>query len=116
MSAIGLLADKLVAVPRLVSSGTETWAARRPTGIVKLIRHTKSTDAAHRCPTLLNGEEAAICGAPSLTRIFSAPTSIVAGQSGGGRLRQHYRQHNEGRYFSCEVHCKASELLLKLTT
>src|SRR5262249_13448954 len=69
-------------------------AARRPTRIVKLIRHAKSTDAAHGCPALLNGEEAAICATPTFTRILGAPSSIIAGQSGGGRLRlQHCHQH-----------------------
>jgi hypothetical protein len=80
-----------------------------------LIGHAKSTDAAHRCPALLNGEEAAICATASVPRILSAPTSIVAGQRIGWRLRQHYRQHNEGRYFGCEAHCKASELSLEIT-
>ena len=46
-------------------------AVRRPTRIVKLIRHAKSTDAAHGCPALLNGEETAIGGAASLTRILA---------------------------------------------
>jgi hypothetical protein len=61
-------------------------AARRPTRIVKLIRHAKSTDAAHGFPALLNGEEAAICAAHT-RRILSTPSSIIAGQSGSGRLR-----------------------------
>jgi hypothetical protein len=92
----------------IVSTIPRAAAARRPTGIVKLIRHAKSTDAAHRCPALLNGEEAAICGSPSSTRILGAPSSIIAGQRIGWRLRQYDCQHNERRYFSREAHCKAS--------
>ena len=57
-------------------------AARRPTRIVKLIDHAKSTDAAHGCSTLLKGEEAAIGGAATNpTRILGAPSSIIAGQA-----------------------------------
>ena len=40
----------------------------------KLIRYAKSTDAAHGCPALLNGEETAIGGTASLTRILGAPS------------------------------------------
>ena len=71
-------------------------AARRPTRIVKLIRYAKSTDAAHGCSALLNGEEAAI-GAARTRRILGTPSSIIAGQSGGGCLRQHRWHHNERR-------------------
>ena len=57
-------------------------AARRPTRIVKLIDHAKSTDAAHGCSTLLKGEEAAIGATASpTTRILGAPSSIIAGQA-----------------------------------
>jgi hypothetical protein len=57
-------------------------AARRPTRIVKLIDHAKSTDAAHGCSTLLKAEEAAIgATASSTTRILRAPSSIIAGQA-----------------------------------
>src|SRR4029450_1673209 len=57
-------------------------SARRPTRIVKLIDHAKSTDAAHGCSTLLKGEEAAIGATASpTTRILGAPSSIVAGQA-----------------------------------
>jgi hypothetical protein len=61
-------------------------AARRPTRIVKLIRHAKSTDAAHGCPALLKGEEAAIGATATPARILGAPSSIIAGQRVGGRL------------------------------
>src|SRR5262249_54033825 len=67
-------------IPRAVT-------ARRPTGIVELIRHAKATDSAHGCPALLNGEEAAICSSPSITRILGAPPSIIAGQRISWRLR-----------------------------
>ena len=57
-------------------------AARRPTRIVKLIDHAKSTDAAHGRSTLLKGEEAAIvCRRPTPTRILGTPSSIIAGQA-----------------------------------
>ena len=59
-----------------------TAAARRPTRIVKLIDHAKSTDAAHGCSTLLKREEAAIgATATPTTRILGAPSSIIAGQA-----------------------------------
>ena len=58
-----------------------TAAARRPTRIVKLIDHAKSTDAAHGRSTLLKGVEAAIgATAKPTTRILGTPSSIVAGQ------------------------------------
>src|SRR5262245_12937524 len=44
----------------IVGTRPRATAARRPARIVKLIRHAKSTDAAHGCPALLKGEEAAI--------------------------------------------------------
>jgi hypothetical protein len=44
---------------------------------------------------LLNGEEAAIGATATLTRILGVPSSIIAGQSVGGRLHQHYWHHNE---------------------
>jgi len=97
----GPIADMAV----LIVSTTRAAAARRPTGIVKLIRHAKSTDAAHGCPALLNGEEAAICSSPSSARILRAPSSIIAGQRIHWRLRQHHCQHNECRYLSHEAHC-----------
>ena len=78
-------------------SNNDTESCGGPQGairIVKLIRHAKSTDAAHGCPALLNGEEAAI-GAARTRRILGTPSSIIAGQSGGGCLRQH-RWHHEG--------------------
>jgi hypothetical protein len=83
-------------------------AARRPTRIVKLIDHAKSTDAAHGCSALLNGEEAAIGGTATATRILGAPSSIIAGQSGGGCLRQHRWHHDERR-----AHLQASWSLLE---
>jgi len=89
----------------LIVSTTRAAVARRPTGIVKLIRHAKSADAAHGCPALLNGEEAAICSSPSTTRILCAPSSIIAGQRIHWRLRQHHCQRNECRYLSREAHC-----------
>jgi len=47
-----------------------------------LIDHAKSTYAAHGCPTLLKGEEAAIgATATPATRILGAPSSIIAGQA-----------------------------------
>src|SRR5262245_32425227 len=46
-----------------------TAAARRPTRIVKLIDHAKSTDTAHGCSTLLKGEEAAIGATATPTTI-----------------------------------------------
>jgi hypothetical protein len=55
--------------------------------IVKLMGHAKSTDAAHGCPTLLNGEEIAIGGTAKFTRIQSAPRIRIVGESAGGRLR-----------------------------
>ena len=61
-------------------------AARMPARIVELIRHAKSTDAAHGCPALLNGEETAI-GAARTRRILGTPSSIIAGESVGGCLR-----------------------------
>jgi hypothetical protein len=87
-------------------------AARTPTRIVKLIRHAKSTDAAHGCPALLNGEEAAIGATASGTRILGAPSSIIAGQSAGGRLRQR-RRHNDERRYSSVTHPRALLLLLE---
>jgi hypothetical protein len=64
-----------------------------------LISHATSTDAAHGCPALLNGEEAAIGATDTAapTRILGAPSSIIAGQSGGGCLRQHRWHHDERR-------------------
>jgi hypothetical protein len=50
---------------RLISSLFMCSPGRRLARIVKLIGHAKSTDAAHSCPTLLNGEETAIAAAPS---------------------------------------------------
>lgn len=58
---------------------------RRLARIVKLIAHAKSTDAAHSCPTLLNGEETAIAAAPS----SFAPWIRILWKSGGERFRQH---------------------------
>jgi hypothetical protein len=46
-----------------------------------LIDHAKSTDAAYGCSALLKGEEAAIGGTASPTRILGAPSSIIAGQA-----------------------------------
>ena len=40
-------------------------------------------DAAHGCFALVNSEEAAI-GAAATRRILGTPSSIIAGQSGGG--------------------------------
>jgi hypothetical protein len=80
---------------------------RRLARIVKLVRHAKSTDAAHGCPTLRKGEEAAI-GTTETTiavRVLGTPSSIIAGQCAGGRLRQHYRHHYEGRHnFAVKAH------------
>jgi len=68
-----------VLVARTIPRAT---AARRPARIVKLIRHAKSTDAAHGCPALLKGEEAAIrATAKPTARILCAPSSIIAGQA-----------------------------------
>ncbi|MGA7099015.1 MAG: hypothetical protein WB019_01950, partial [Pseudolabrys sp.] len=71
-----------------------------------MIGHAKSTDAAHGCPALLNGEETAIGGAPGFTGILRAPSSIIAGQSAGGRLRQR-RWHNDERRYSSVTHPRA---------
>src|SRR5262249_21039114 len=53
----------LIAMPRAAA------APGRPSRIVKLIGHAKSTDTAHGCPTLLNSEETAITAAPLIIRI-----------------------------------------------
>jgi hypothetical protein len=89
---------------------------RRLARIVKLVRHAKSTDAAYGCPTLRKGEETAI-GTTETTiavRVLGTPSSIIAGQSAGGRLRQHYRHHYEGRHnFAVKTHRCLPVSLLK---
>ena len=70
-----LAGRRSVTIPR-------TATARRPTRIVKLIDHAKSTDAAHGRSTLLKGVEAAIgATATPKTRILGTPSSIIAGQA-----------------------------------
>jgi len=79
-----------------------------------LIDRAKSTDAAHGCPALLNGEEAAIGATATPTRILGAPSRIITGQSGGGRLRQHRWHHDERRKnLDSETHPQALLLLLE---
>src|SRR6185295_5836270 len=75
----------------------------------------KPADTAHGCPALLNSEKAAVCGTASHPPILGAPSSIIARQRIGWRLRQHYgrnkeRSHNIRR----EAHRKAS-LVVTLT-
>ena len=83
--------------------------ARRSTGIVKLIRHAKPADTAHGCPALLNSKKAAVCTTASHPRILGAPSSIIARQRIGWRLRQHYGRNKERRHnIRREAHCKAS--------
>src|SRR5215471_17209340 len=86
----------------LVSSFFIYSPGRRVAGIVELIMHAKSTDAADVCPALLKGEEPTICAAATITRILGAPWIRVVGQivSAGWRLRQHYRhQHKSDHNF-----------------
>src|SRR5262249_4237535 len=47
----------------------------------------KTPDAAHGCPTLLNGEETAIAAAHTSV-VHGAPRVRIVGQGVGGRLRQ----------------------------
>ena len=51
----------------LIANLTRPGAAtgRRSAGIVKLIRHAKPADTAHRCPALLDSEKAAVSGTAS---------------------------------------------------
>ena len=102
-----------VLVARTIPRAT---AARRPARIVKLIRHAKPTDAAHSCPALLNSEEAAICATATTRRILGAPSSIIAGQSVDGPLRQQRRHHNERceNNFGCKTHCRPPDKIYTL--
>jgi hypothetical protein len=75
-----------------------------------LIDRAKSTDAADRRRALLPGEKAAIRAAQTV--IDGAPSSIIAGQSGGWRLRQDCRHHDERRYnLSSETHPAGSPII-----
>ena len=81
-------------------------ALGRPTRIVKLIRYAKSTDAAHGCPALLNGEDpqlvaplpeywahhrvlsqgsavAGVCESIAVTSTTSAAITLVTKRIGG---------------------------------
>ena len=77
--------------------------------IVELIGLAKAADAADRRHALLPGEKAAIRAA--VTAIDGAPPSIIDGQRGCGRLRQHRWHHYERRY-SSKTHPRALLLLL----
>jgi hypothetical protein len=80
-----------------------------------LIDRAKSADAADRRHALLPGEKAAIRAAQTV--IDGAPSSIIAGQSGGGRLRQHYWHHNERRHnLGHKAHLQASSVRIPNNT